>query len=172
MEYETALLIVPPPPVQAFCYPLREQYDPEGFSRVPAHITLISPFVTGEAIDPAIEKLHSLCSALAPFEVRLNHYGRFADALVLEPDDPQPIIALYEKLHAAFPDYPAYGGEFGEGLHPHVTLAKLDSPEEADRIPLPPEPDFTFTVSKIHLYLGAKDDDAPYVPRAVFPLGG
>lgn len=171
MDFETALLIVPSPEVQAFCYPIREEYDQKAFEKLPAHITLIYPFVPQDEVDEAIAELENVCKEAASFEIHLNRYGSFEGVLFLEPADSQPIIDLYERLHAAFPDYPAYSGAYGEGLHPHLTLAQIDDPAQAKGIELPPKPDFTFSVTKIHLYLGSQEDEAPYVPRAVIPLG-
>jgi hypothetical protein len=50
-------------------------------------------------------------------------------------------------------------------------LARFDDPKEVDNIELPPVPSFSFSVDKIHLYLGSTEDDAPFIPRAVIPLG-
>ncbi len=168
MTYETALLIIPPPPVQAFCYPWREQYDQESFVRVPAHITLLYPFVPPETVNEAVARLEKVCADTLPFEVILSKYGQFESALFLEPDNPEPIINLFHKLAEAFPEFTVH--ESGE-IHPYLTLAQSDNPEEIEKIKLPPEPHFSFTLNKIHLYLGSPDDDIPYVPRAVIPLG-
>ena len=172
MTYETALLIIPPPPVQAFCYPWREQYDQESFVKVPAHITLLYPFVPPEIVNEAVTQLTPICADTLPFEVALSKYGRFEDALFLEPENPEPIMDLFHKLAEAFPGYTANEGKHCGELHPHLTLAQSGDPGELEKIKLPPKPNFSFTVNKIHLYLGSPDDDIPYVPRAVVPLGG
>ena len=172
IDFETALLIIPPPPIQAFCYPLREEFDKESFGRVPAHITLLYPFVPPDAVDDAEEKLQVLCADIAPFDVSLKSYGRFETTIFLEPADPTPIVDLYKRLTEAFPDFPIYDGEHGQDLTPHLTLARGDDPTMLAGIELPSDPDFTFNVSKIHIYLGSPEDDIPYVPRSVIPLGG
>ena len=172
MQLETALLIVPPKPVQVFSFPIREQYDVESFkSNVPAHLTLLYPFVLPENVEAAVEKLTDLCADMSPFEVILDHYGRFEGAIFLEPADPAPIIQLHQQLSEAFPEYPVYGGEHGTGLHPHLTLARFDDPAQADTIDLPPAPSYSFNVDKIHLYLGSVEHDTPFIPRAVIPFG-
>ena len=171
MTYETALLIIPPPPVQAFCYPWREQYDQESFGRVPAHITLLYPFVPPEIVDEAVTQLEQICADTLAFEIVLSKYDKFEGALILEPENPEPITNLFNKLAKAFPEYAVHEGKQGGGLHPHLTLAQSDDPGVLEKINLPPEPQFSFTVSKIHLYLGSPDDDIPYVPRAVAPMG-
>ena len=172
MNLETALLIVPPKPVQVFSFPIRERYDIESFkSNVPAHITLLYPFVPPDQVETAVTTLNKLCTPFPPFEVILDKYGTFEGAIFLEPSDPAPIMELHRLLSSAFPDFPVYGGEYGTELHPHLTLARFDDPGEASSIDLPPVPSFNFSVDKIHLYLGSIEDDTPFIPRAVIPIG-
>jgi 2'-5' RNA ligase len=172
MSLETALLIVPPRDVQVFSFPIREQFDNEAFSKnVPAHLTLLYPFVSPDAVEQAIETLTQVCEDYPAFELTLNRYGSFEDAIFLEPSDPEPVLNLYHHLAAAFPGYPAYGGEHGPDLHPHLTLARFENPQHAKEIDLPPAPNFTFLVDKIHLYLGSTTEDIAFIPRAVIPLG-
>ena len=172
MALETALLIVPPKPVQVFSFPLRERYDTEAFDNsVPAHLTMLYPFVPPDLIESTVVKLKAVCSEVPPFEVTLDRYGQFEGTLFLEPSNPEPILNLYHRLAEAFPEYPVYGGEHGPELHPHLTLAQVESEAEAAKIELPPVPSFTFNVDKLHLYLGSTEDDTPFIPRAVIPLG-
>jgi 2'-5' RNA ligase len=172
MELETALLIVPPREVQVFSFPIRELYDNEAFNKnVPAHITLLYPFVPPEIVEETIEALNTVCGTFPPFELTLDRYGSFDDAIFLEPSDPAPVIRLHKHLTAAFPGYPVYSGEHGPDLHPHLTLARFEKPEQADAVSLPAEPRFSFTVDKIHLYLGSTAGDIAFIPRAVIPLG-
>ena len=172
-ELETALLILPPREVQVFSYPLREAYDSEAAgSQLPAHMTMLYPFVPPDKIDTTLPRLEKLLEDCPPFELTLDRYGRFEGTIFLEPSDPVPVMQLYDYLASEFPEFPVYGGEHGPDLHPHLTLARFDDPAEATDIELPPTPTFTFTVDKIHLYLGSTDSDIPFVPRGVIPLGG
>jgi 2'-5' RNA ligase len=172
MSLETALLIVPPRDVQVFSFPLREQHDNEAFDKnVPAHLTLLYPFVPPEIVEEAVDKLKLICKAFKPFELTLDRYGSFDDAIFLESSDPEPMIKLHRTLADAFPEYPVYGGDFGADLHPHLTLARFESPAKANEIVLPPTPKFTFIVDKIHLYLGSTTEDIAFIPRAVILLG-
>jgi len=173
MALETALLIVPPKEVQVFSYPLRAEYDAQAFdNKLPAHITLLYPFVPPEQVDPTIATLEKVCKRITAFETSLDRYGHFEGAIFLEPSDPEPILALYRRLADEFPDYPVYGGEHGSELHPHLTLARFENDTDVSGIELPPAPSFTFLVDKIHLYLGSTEDDTPFIPRAVIPLSG
>lgn len=171
MEYETALLIIPPPKVQTFAFSIREQYDTEWFNRVPAHITLLYPFVPSDQVDETTTRLNTICADLSPFELTLDKYGKFENAVFLEPSNPEPILELYQHLSKAFPQYPIYEGEYGDDLHPHMTLARFEDPEEAEKIELPPTPVFTFIVNRLHLYLGSPDASEPYIPISVIPIG-
>lgn len=172
MTLETALLIVPPKEVQVFSFPIREAYDADALDQnLPAHITLLYPFVPPEEVESAAEKLRTILAEVAPFEVTLDRYGQFDDALFLEPADPEPILALHARLAGAFPDFPAYEGEHGAALHPHLTLARFDDPSQAEAIQLPTAPSFTFLVDKLHIYLGSIEGEEPFIPRAVIPLG-
>lgn len=171
MELESALVIVPPRQIQSFAYPIREIHDAESFNRVPAHITLLYPFVPPDQVEESEKLLTKICKKIPGFELTLDRYGRFKNSLFLEPSEPEKILELFTRISEAFPDYPAYESEPGKGFHPHLTLASFDKPAQADKIQLPPEPHFTFEVKQIHIYLGAPDDDTPFIPRAVIPLG-
>ena len=163
MELDSDLLIIPPHPVQAFSYALREEYDPESFAKVPAHFTIFYPFVAAEQSDEAAEVLGTVCSKHPPFEVTLERYGQYDDVVFLEPSDPEPLIALYRSLAEAYPDYAR------EEYHPHVTLGTAKDPSQ---IPVPEAPAFTFPVESIRIYVGSPDDQiAAYIPRLKIPLG-
>ena len=162
MELESALLIIPPKPVQAFAYPLREEYDPKSFAKVPAHLTLFYPFVPAALAEEESSKLGSICGRFPPFEVMLDRYMQLEDAVALEPAEPAPILALYRALAEAYPDFAR------QDYRPHLTLGRAKDPSV---IPLPDPPSFTFLVDKLHFYVGVPDDVAPFIPRLTIPLG-
>ena len=163
VELESALLIIPPKPVQAFAYSLREEYDPDSFAKVPAHFTIFYPFVSADQSDEAAEVLGPICAKHSAFEVALERYGQFEDVVFLEPTDPAPLIELYESITEAYPEYAR------EDYHPHLTLGRAKDPST---IPLPDTPSFTFPVDSIRIYVGSPEDlTAPYIPRLTIPLG-
>ena len=138
---------------------------------MPAHITLLYPFAPPEDTDRSLPRLRRALAPVRPFAVTLDRYGRFPTAVFLEPADPRPLIDLYGHLAAAFPEYPAYGGEFGPGLHPHLTLAHSEDGLGLHELALRPAPSFTFRVDRLVVYAGAPDSSVPYVPLAVVGLG-
>jgi 2'-5' RNA ligase len=170
MQLESSLLIIPPKSVQAFAYPLREEHDPRSFDRVPAHITLFYPFVPPETAEQAAGAIAKLCAMHPPFELTLNQYAHAEDAVYLEPQDPDPLVDLYRTLAQAYPQYVRRKDGAEVPFRPHLTLARLSSPKQ--QIELPPVPSFTFTVEKLHIYVGSREEETPYIPRATIPLGG
>jgi len=172
MELESALLIIPPKSVQAFAYPLREEYDPRSFDRVPAHLTLFYPFIPAEQADQVAQEIRKLCSRHPAFELTLNRYARTADAIYLEPEDSGALVDLYRTLAQAYPEYVRRTEGAEVPYRPHLTLARLANPQQAEQIEMPPTPSFTFTVEKLHIYVGSREEETPYIPRATIPLGG
>jgi len=176
MKIETAILLIPPLEVQAFTAPLRERLNPASFPLFPAHITLMYPFIPYKDHRLADRTLREHCLHIPPFDVTLDHYDRFPSVLFIAPRDPKPIQNLYHCISKAFPDHIAYGGEYGDELHPHLTLAVLDPDTEPEHIELPPIPAMTFTVDRLYFYAGIAETDregpVPFIPLSVFPLGG
>jgi hypothetical protein len=102
---------------------LRAEYDPSAKAGMPAHVTLLVPFMPFSRIDDAVRReLRALFAASPCIEMRFAATRRFPDVLWLAPDDPGSIAALIGKLIEAFPDYPPYGGAY-DGITPHLTLA-------------------------------------------------
>jgi 2'-5' RNA ligase len=168
---ETAVLIVPPFEVQRFAAPLRRQAMPERWMQAPAHLTLLYPFAPPEQVSQVMPRLRQALAATHPFDVTLDHYGRFPTAIFLEPADPQPLLDLHRHLAAAFPEYPIYGGEFGTVFRPHLTLAHSEDDSAPPEIALPPAPQFTFRIDRVFVFVGDPQAAVPYVPLAAARLG-
>jgi len=168
---ETGVLIVPPFEVQAFAAPLRRVSMPDRWMHVPAHLTLLYPFAPPAELDAAMPRLRQALSSIPPFDVTLDHYGRFPTALVLEPAEAQPLLGLHRRLAAAFPEFPIYGGEFGHELRPHLTLAHSEDGTGLNELVLPPAPAFTFRVDRLCVYAGDSRAAVPFVPLAIAVLG-
>lgn len=171
-NYETILLIVPGYEVQSFAAPLRAKYAIQSSLCFPAHITIIYPFMPPSEVEQHHDEIAHILEQFPPFEVTLQGYRRFPNALALEPLDPAPIVAMQQKLTRAFPQYPPYSGQHGPDLVPHLTVAHFEGPVPEAAIVLPPSPTFSFTVDRIHLYLGPAEEDVPSIPIAIFPLKG
>jgi len=121
---ESALL-VPVPEAEPLVAPFRRRLDPTGFRGVPAHITVVTPFVPGQLIGTEVtDALASLFAGMPRFECTLTRPNWFDDrVLYLEPEPAHRFRAMTESVLARFPEYPPYGGAFEEVV-PHLTIAE------------------------------------------------
>jgi 2'-5' RNA ligase len=121
---------------------LRFRRDPSAASGVPAHVTILFPFLTTPELTPAVRgSLAAIAARVPPFEVRFGATGRFVDTLWLAPAPAEPFVGLTDAVVAAFPDHPPYEGVHDEVV-PHCTIAlgdaaTLDRVEDLARRELP-----------------------------------
>ena len=101
----------------------RQRYDAAAPLGVPAHVTVLYPFLNIARIDaPTIQQLSGLFAARAAFAVTLAHCGRFPDVLYLDPNPAQRFRELTAAVVERWPEAPPYGGAFDEVV-PHLTVA-------------------------------------------------
>ena len=116
-------LIVRIPEAEGLVGALRERHDASARLGVPAHVTLVYPFVENERIDAALlAHVASALEGVAAFDFVLARAGRFAATAYLAPEPAPPFIALIERLVGAFPAFPPFGGQFA-AIVPHITAA-------------------------------------------------
>ena len=116
-------LLVPVPEAEPWVKNLRERYDPVAAAGVPAHVTVLFPFVSPDLLtDSDLAKTTKTFQRFRPFEFRLEQVGRFPESLYLVPDPDEPFISLTEAIVGEFPEYPPYGGKFPK-IVPHLTVA-------------------------------------------------
>lgn len=124
---ETAL-ICRVPEVERHISRYRERYDPPARRRVPAHVTILYPFMPPHEVDAGVlEQITSIAAGVRCFEFRLAETRRFPVSLYLAPQPDESFSALTEGLYRAFPDYPPFAGKFSTVV-PHVTVAHADEP--------------------------------------------
>jgi 2'-5' RNA ligase len=121
---ESALVVLVPeaePAVSTW----RSKLDPSAALGVPAHVTLLYPFVEPTGIDDTV--LSTVARAIGvsrPFEFALDDVRWFGDTVMwLAPSPPEPFIVLTQALVDAFPNCPRYGGSVGDEIVPHLTVA-------------------------------------------------
>jgi 2'-5' RNA ligase len=123
---ETALIVpvTAGPTVTA----VRDWHSSAQADGIPAHVTLLSPFLSVEEVDQAVERdLLAIMSQQPAFVFRLARVGRFPGAVYLEPDPSAPFITLTEAIAARWPQRPPYGGAFPEVV-PHLTVTDGQEP--------------------------------------------
>lgn len=119
-------LIVPVPEAEPLVGAMRAQFDATASLGVPAHITILHPFVPPERItSDDIQVLARIVRRTAPLRFRLAAAKCLPHALYLDPEPAQPFVALTEEVARAFPDYPPDAGRYASIL-PHLTVARGD----------------------------------------------
>ena len=127
---ESALIVVVPE-AEALVSDLRLRYDEPARLGVPAHVTLLFPFMAPSELSPAVvATLAGLFASIQGFAFRLGSVGRFAATSYLAPSPAEPFIELTQAIWRAFPAFPPFGGEFAS-IVPHLTVAH-GNPGEAE----------------------------------------
>lgn len=127
-DWESALLVAVPeaePAVREH----RARLDSSARDGVPAHLTVLYPFLPPVSIDGAVlAALRRLFAEFAPFDVTLDRVSWFGEEVVwLAPRDDRPFRALIRAAWGAFPEYPPYGNKYAEVI-PHLTIGDRDDP--------------------------------------------
>ncbi len=118
---ETALIV--PARLPRALEAVRRQAVRDAGVGLPAHVTLLYPFVPPGALDPRLRTAISDAMAThAQFSYRLSGPGLWPETLYASVEPEAPFRSLYDDLAAAFPAFPIYDGAFD--FVPHVTIAE------------------------------------------------
>jgi 2'-5' RNA ligase len=127
MSNESAI-IVPIPEVESVVGPLRLQFDVGARIGVPAHITLLYPFRSAQAVVDEIERLRDVCASIEAFPFSFTEVRRFPETAYLHPDKSETFAQITKILVGIWPDCKPYNGAFAETT-PHLTVADRVDPE-------------------------------------------
>ena len=123
----TSAFVVTVPAAEPLVRDLRNRFDATAKLGVPAHITVLYPFMSPDEI--TLDVLHLAQAALngvPAFEFSLAGVGRFPATAYLIPQPAEPFNELTTALMERFPAYRPYGGEH-ETMVPHLTVAHGDA---------------------------------------------
>ena len=122
--WETALLL-PVPAAEPAVSHHRARLDEAARDGVPAHVTVLYPFLPpAEISEPLLASLGRLFAGFAAFEFTLDRVGWFGEEVVwLGPRDPAPFSALTSAAFTAFPCCPPYGGQHGNAVNAALVRA-------------------------------------------------
>ena len=124
---ETAL-ITRVPEAESYISRYRDRYDPSARRNVPAHVTILYPFMAPTLVDvEVLARLRRVANSIPRFNYRMARIERFPVALFLAPEPDAPFSALIAGVFREFPDYPPFEGKF-DTIVPHVTVAHGDEP--------------------------------------------
>jgi 2'-5' RNA ligase len=92
---------------------------------VPAHLTLLYPFVEPGGLDASVRRaIASVVRRHAPIDFHLAGPARWPDTIYVAVRPANPFVALQADLAATFPGYPIYGKPADFAFVPHVTVAE------------------------------------------------
>jgi 2'-5' RNA ligase superfamily len=174
-EATESAVLVAVPEAEAAVARRRSRLDTAASWGVPAHVTVLYPFVHPAQIDPAVLRLLGETVLSVPaFGCVFARTNWFAEELLwLAPEPDESFRRLTGAVSRAFPDHPPYGGVHAD-LTPHLTIgdtrvatiADLRAAEADVRTHLP----LNARVDHVVLMAGAQSPDSWHVVRE-FPLG-
>jgi 2'-5' RNA ligase len=137
-------LIIEVPEAEAAVHRYRERLDANALLGIPAHVTVLAPFMPPQMIDASVlTRLGELFADVSPFQFRLDRSDWFSDhVLWLAPGDPGPFRDLTQRVFQEFPAFPPFEGKH-DVIVPHLTvgyghpLTDLRAAEEAIQDSLP-----------------------------------
>lgn len=119
---EPASAIVIRVPVPAGLDRLRRRWVTAAGAGIPAHVTILFPFLAASALTPADRSaLAAIARRVEPFEIAFRRVDRFPTVVYLVPEPSAPISTLTDAVTTRYPGHPPYGGIFDEVV-PHLTV--------------------------------------------------
>ena len=126
-DAEMTTLVLPIPEADDAVQHWRRNHDWSARAGVPAHITLLGPFLPPETIGPQTAmRLRSLFASWQPVRFSLATVERLSGVVYLAPEPAAPFRQLTEMLEREWPEAPHFGAAFGRPLH-HLTVARNES---------------------------------------------
>jgi 2'-5' RNA ligase len=115
---------------------LRQAHTPSGREGMPAHTTLLAPFIHSSRLDRLDRhRLRDIVARFPAFDLRLSSFGVFEriGCLWLDPRPRDPFVAMTEALLEVYPeiDYPPEGAT---EIVPHVTIGGRLTEEQQEQI--------------------------------------
>jgi 2'-5' RNA ligase len=111
----------------------RRAHDESAPWGVPAHVTVLFPFMAPSDLDDRVHaKLTRAVATVREFTATFRSTAWFADKVLwLAPDPAEPFRTLTTSVAAAFPEHPPYDGAH-DVVVPHLTVGH-DAPVETLR---------------------------------------
>jgi 2'-5' RNA ligase len=168
-------VIVPIPEADPLVGGWRRRHTEDGRDGMPAHVTLLYPFVEEAGFrEDHLSRLAAALASFGPAEVRFDRFDRFAGPpvpLYLVPEPADPFRAMTEAIVLRFPDHPPYEGAF-DSVVPHLTVVQTDD----EAVLAEAERDVTYHLPIVALaervLVMAYDAGRGWQPRWALPLTG
>ena len=168
---ESAILIKVPQ-VESLVGKYRRDLDPSAEWGVPAHVTLLYPFLPPSEIDARVLGRIATCvSGHRAFEVQFARAEWFGEEVLwLAPEPDSPFRELTATLFDAFPEAPPYGGTIIDPT-PHLTVAdgaRVDQMREVESLVIAQLP-IQASFNSVSVMIGSVDPGS-WLTFAEYPL--
>jgi 2'-5' RNA ligase len=111
----------------------RRSWVAEAARGLPAHLTLLYPFVEPSRLDAAVRRIVvAVAERRAPIDYLLTGLARWPGVLYVAVDPVEPFVAIHSELAAAFSAYPIYGETESFDFVPHITIAEAPEVDLAE----------------------------------------
>ncbi len=111
---------------------LRDAGDRMAARGVPAHVTVLFPFLSVDALTPTVRSaLARLAAKNPPFVARFSRVERREETVWLVPTSQRPFFGLTDSVAALWPDHPPYEGVH-DTLIAHLTLIETTDGQARD----------------------------------------
>ena len=114
----------------------RRAHTPSGKEGMPAHATLLAPFIHASRLDNLDRhRLRDVVGRFPAFDLRLSSFGLFGHigCLWLQPRPREPFVAMTEALLEVYPEI-EYPPDDATEIVPHVTVGSRLSEEQQEQI--------------------------------------
>jgi 2'-5' RNA ligase len=174
VESTLSAVVVPVPEAEPRVAALRAALDPSATLGVPAHVTLMFPFLPPARIDDGVlDALRDVLSAAPAFEIEFFEVAWFGEEVVWwAPEPAAPFVALTHAIADRF-DLRPYEGEHGDDVVPHLTIghgAPLPQMRAAEA-EVAAAPPVHASVRSALLMVGSREPGS-WRSAAELPLGG
>ena len=166
---ETAILLEVPE-AEPLVGALRQEGDPSAALGVPAHVTLLYPFV--EHPDAGVvEELRFFFAGVDGFPMDFSTVGEFPEVVYLAPDQADVVHGLIAALARRWPSCPPYAGAFAvEEVVPHLTVVDTPDGELRARAREAVKGGLPVSAAATEASLWGREGEAPWHCLARFPL--
>jgi hypothetical protein len=166
-------LIVPVPEAESLVGAWRERYDDSARTGVPAHLTLLYPFLPPEEVTPEdLRRLSALFATTPARRYELVAARRFTRGVLYLAPDPETFLReMTRRIWATYPHRPPYGGAFQDVI-PHLTVAQAADPAVLDEVEAAVAPGLPIAASATEAWLMLQGGDGRWQAGHRFPLGG
>jgi hypothetical protein len=163
-------LIVPVPAAEALVGKWRARNDWSAALGVPAHVTVLGPFLPPVELSPeVVERLRLIFSRQARFKFALSRVRQVGGVVYLAPEPVAPFEQLTATLRKQWPQAPPYGAAFESTVY-HLTVTRRSSLLEQVRQDLTRFLPVEAEARQVHLFERTATDMVRTVGR--FPLRG